>query len=557
LHSSPPADHGRSFSPSYVRAAGTSEPAPIGIADLGRAPGGSSTDLTTDSFVGRMTIDSVRAYNASIPTEADWISFQLNVFLVFPVSGQTFVYWVQDVLEVNTSDAAVEFFDNIWNATSPGGPSISSTAVSGGGSITPYNGGSYYADGASCLLPGACSTLSYPATVTLEMNASVGSHGSPTVAFRYDDGSGLTTYDTVTFVFAQPATGPSDFEVNAGMYSYSTCPRCYGDAELVAGGPDSGYDTTLDGTTDVLLSLQEWNGNNYAAVPAAYDYGISTAEGLQNAAEQVVAGPGGVPEAELTNAAGSLGPLWSPSTISEVEVGVETGRSGGTIQLNTSPAVGFSGTFVSEVVLPGSYSVSVTSGGTPYSLGNVELVPGEELTLEVGAPPVVFVPQGLPAATVWTVDLNGENLSGTGNLTFGEVVGNYTYSVAAVAGYTPNPSSGVVSVPSNGTRVEISWTAGSPGFLAEIASFLLAHLVAVGAIALLLVLAAAVFSLSRSRHRSRTLRTEGPGSPVYAVTRPAPRSPTNLYCPHCGAPRSFAFSSCPRCGWRPPPAPPQ
>ena len=501
-----------------------------------------------------MTINSLASYNRSLGTEPNWVSFQLNTFLAFDFSGSRYVYWVQDVLEINTSAASVEFFDNIWNASSPTVSTLPAGGVTGGGSIQRFLGESYYADGASCPLPGACVTLSYPATLTLEMNASVGLRGSPTVAFRYDDGRGLITYDTATFAFARAVASPPEFEVDAGMFSPS-CPRCYGDVELVAGGPDSGYDTTLSGPTDVLLSLQEWNGNNYQAVPAAFDYGISTGEGLQNASESVLAGLGGVPEAQLTNGAGTTGPLWGPGSTSDIEVSVATGSSSGSLQLNGSSSVPFAGTFVSVVVLPGNYSVNVTSGGSPYSLGTVALMGGEELTLEIGAPAVVFVPQGLPGGTVWTVVLNGQILHGTGNLTFGETAGNYTYTVQSVSGYDPTPSSGSLSVPPNGTIVLVQWSAAPVGLLAQLVAFLLDHLVVLGAIVLLALLVGAIASTARSRRQSRTLRPAAPGRAPFAVTRPAPRSPARAFCPHCGAPRPFGFASCARCGWRPPTPP--
>ena len=55
---------------------------------------------------------------------------------------------------------------------------------------------------------------------------------------------------------------------------------CY-DAELVFGGPDSGY-SSIAMSSDVDLSLKIANNGVMQAIPYAYDFGSDTAESISN-----------------------------------------------------------------------------------------------------------------------------------------------------------------------------------------------------------------------------------------------------------------------------------
>jgi len=65
---------------------------------------------------------------------------------------------------------------------------------------------------------------------------------------------------------------------------------------------------------------------------------------------------------------------------------------------------------------------------------------------------VTFTESGLPSGTSWSITLNGTTESSTSNIiTFNEPNGTYTYSVAAISGYSSSPSSGSLTV--NGANV--------------------------------------------------------------------------------------------------------
>ncbi len=530
------------------------EPAPMGLADFGSEPGGGSYSYETDSFQGTISIASLSTYNASIGGgEESSMSFQLNAFLGFTSGGTDYVYWVQDVLSLNSASGAVEIYDNIWNATSQPLPEIAATAVHGNGSISGFSidglEEQYYGDASPCSKPGACVDLVYGsggavATVVLQLNASLVA-GKPTVKFLYDDGYGLASFDTATFSFPVAPAEFQGFFVNAGALS-SGCVRCVGDVELIAGGPNSGYQTSISGTTDVTFSIGRWNGHNYESVPDAYDHGAATAEGLENATVGVSANGFGEPLAVLTNGPGSLGPLWGKGSLAIVGVSVVNGASGGDLAVNGT-SVPYAGGYVEVTLIPGLYDLSVDSDGT-YALGDVDLLGGEYLTLEVGPPgvvPIVFVPTGLGSNQVWSVTLFGatsnETLNGTGNITFGAAAGNYSYTVAALSGLAPSPSTGNVSVNAStaNVAVPIRWTSTQTSYLSGILAVLDARVgpLPVYVILLLLVILVIALAVATRRPPSRTrfmpapspppMTGWTPGSSPYAPAPPEPphRSP--------------------------------
>ncbi len=494
-----------------------SEPAPMGIADLGQVPTGGSDTYQTTSFQGTIVLTNLTTYNASLASESPDMSFQLNAYVGFSSGGSYFVYWVQDVLKVDTATEQVTVFDNIWNATSQPLPEIGPSAVHGNGSFGSFNVSgfpeTYYGDTASCSKAGACTTLDYkgdgPATVLLQLNASL-IGGKPSVRFSFNDGSGLQSFDTATFT---PTVAPAAFEgffVNASALS-SACVRCAGDVELVAGGPDSGYQTALSGTTQLTLGIQRWNGHNYESIPDAYDYGIATAEGLSNASIRGAADPQGAPMAAVTNAPGSLGSLWGRGSVSTVGVTV-VGGAGGTLGVGGVNEA-FDGTYVEVTLVPGTYDLTVVSGAT-YALGNRTLTAGEYLTLEVGGAAVVFVPHGL-GAEVWSVSLGGETLNGTGNITFGEPSGTYAFVVGSLSGFSSSPSSGNVTVNLSEANVSVTidWSSTHVSLLAAIVAFLDLR---VGPVAvydiLILFLVVGILAAIVSRRRPAKVRWRRPPS---------------------------------------------
>lgn len=463
----------QSPSPALLRpesALSGSEPAPLGIGDLGGSSAGAQPGtFSTTAFQGSIYVGSVSAYNSSITGYEYSMSFQLNAFLLFQVNGAAYSYWVQDVVLLETQTRQVNFEDNVWNVTSV---DIAPTALKGNGSVSGSGSESYYSDGAPCTTAGACISLPNPSTVVLRLDATLGAGGVPTVREQFRDGGPLETYDTIEFPFAHSQSEFHGFEVERGLGFPGGCPRCYGDVELVAGGPGYGYQTSLDGTTDLLLSLDWWNGHNLEPVPNAVDYGVATEEGLSNALVARGSNAAEEPVASLSyGIGGGLGSLWSEDELSAVEVSLVGGASGGNLSVEGS-GIPYEGWFVETLLLPGSYSLAAGNGSSTHSFGSLDLIAGEALTLEAGGIPLQFVPEGLPPGTVWSVSVGGQQLNGTGNITFGEVAGTYSYSVGPLSGYSASPDGGSVSPTGAGTAVTVDWKSTPTTLWGQIGSYL-------------------------------------------------------------------------------------
>jgi hypothetical protein len=426
----------------------------MGIGDLGGPAGGQPSDFTTTTFRGTAAIADIAAYNHSLGDPYS-VSIQLNAFLVFDFGSNRYAYWAQDVAILSTSTRTIAFEDNVWNVTSD---DLEPNGIHGNGTVSGSGSSAYYGDGASCSLLGACSVIPNPQMIELELAASLGAGGVPTVRFLFANGGGAQPFDTVTFPYATSLTGFQGFAVDPGLGFSPSCVRCFGDVELVLGGPGNGSQTVLDGTTDLNLSLEWWNGFNFEPVPNAMDHGEATEEGISKAIVQPGATAAHEPIAKITyGGAGPFETLWSQSSVSTLEVSVVTGSSGGELSINGS-LLDFSGKFVETIVVPGTVPLEVDQGASTYPLGSPDLLSGEVLTLEVGAEALVFVPSGLPASTVWSVTVGSQQLDGTGNITFGEVAGAYGYSVGSPSGYRATSPTGNASVSTMEAVVPISFS---------------------------------------------------------------------------------------------------
>ena len=510
------------------------QPAPMGVADL------STNRLTTSRFVGNVAIGGLATYNASLGSSAFAFSLQLNAFLVFTVNGTEYSYWSQSVAVLDSGSRSVSFLDNVWNVTSE---NLTPSAVAGNGTVSGTGANAYYGYAPPCTMVGACRVLPDPATLGLALAASIGGGGTPTVRFQFNDTGALVTFDTVSFPFAHSGVDLVGFEVDPGLGIPSFCARCWGDAELVAGGPGGGADTAIAGPTQLTFSLRYWNGHNLAAIPDASNHGEATEEGISG----VQVGRGndslGEPVALLSDGTPSpFADLWSAASTARLELTDWTGSTHGNLSLDGA-SLPFVGGTLDLLLVPGTYRITVETNGTAYPLGSVVLRAGDVRVLEVGRPALVFTPSGLPPATLWAVTVAGQTVTGTGNLTVGEPVGNYPYTVGPVHGFRAEPGSGTVNVTAAGGTVAIAWHAAPDNPLAA----LLADLVLFAPLwVLLLVVGVAVAATPPGlRRRSR--------APAYRRPLPTGRFPLpGSTCPQCGATATPGIDFCAVCGFRPP-----
>ncbi len=361
----------------------TSEPAPMGIADYGIGPNG-AYQYNTSSFIGIVTINSLATRNS---TNDPSMGIQLNVNLAFTTSnGKQYVYWIQDVAFIDTSTNHIGFENNIWNfsATSAG---LSSSGIRGNGQV--YNssrGGQYYAVGASSSLPGSEIFLQYPATLILNVTCGVNIGGQPTVSFAYDDGYGLVTYDTTTFIASYPVTSFTGFVVNG--YNYNPTGYLFYDAELTLGGPGNWQNIALS-QSNVQLQLEYWNGHNYQMITNAYNFGSDTAEGISNTLSQSFYYPStGTIIAIIQPGAGSLGKLYDQSTLGIIDI--KSYMVSGTLSVtnasnpNAAPwQTPFANGEVTITIIPGYYNLKLYQNGLLYDQVNCTVTAGQSQSLQV------------------------------------------------------------------------------------------------------------------------------------------------------------------------------
>ncbi len=279
-------------------------------------------------------------------------------------------FWLQNVINYNTASHALSFENNIWNFSNPTAAWTSGTNAVQGFS-TPRGG--YYATG------GPTITISYPFTLALYLNTTTGPCHLDTVAgsgasscgtvsttapvnevfFNYSvwnsagqhvcpttesTGKVCGEYDDVFFNSVSPTVNPS------GVPAYGPNGRV-GSATIQANGSaydpvgltndfefDYGIGSSSGATTGVVYANAEVGinycpaadtsptgaCNQYAATPAAYDYGGETGETDSGAngywAPQGTAGPGptlltgsGTPVAHYVTGPSLLDGLWNGS----------------------------------------------------------------------------------------------------------------------------------------------------------------------------------------------------------------------------------------------------
>ncbi|MDE1858328.1 MAG: thermopsin [Thaumarchaeota archaeon] len=353
----------------------SAEPAPMGIADYGMGPNG-PYNYTTTEVLGEVSINSLRAENS---TGDPWVSFQLNVVLPVDTAYGLTVYWIQDVVQFDTSTDQAYFLDNVWNFSSASSL-METTGISGGGQISTYTGGQtfYYA-----WASGNPFSFALPTTIKLLVVAGTDSSNRPTVNFEYDAGFGLQSFDSVTFTSVRGLSGFTGFEVSGLQY---TPDNHFYDSELIFGGACCGYDT-INIQSDVGLALFYWNGNNLQTVSNAYNFGSDTAEGSSNVeALWYYYFAGGEMFSKILPGSGSLGKLYDQSQVGTFNI--RTGANTGTLYVQNATDQGaspdqyvFTNGAVDFAVYPGTYLLQLYANGALYDSTTKTVGAGQALQL--------------------------------------------------------------------------------------------------------------------------------------------------------------------------------
>src|SRR2546428_12127926 len=302
----------------------------------------------------------------------------------------------------------------------------------------------------------------------------VGSYSKP-IAVAYDSGTGevfLTNTNSPTVTVISDATNavvatipvgssPNGAAYDAGSgYTYvanslqgtisiiSTghYPVSYTETGLPTG---TSWSVTLNGTTHAsttnTITFSEANGTYAYTVGSVADYMASPASGSVT-----------VSGARVSRSITFTAVPPARYDVSFTETGLPTGTSWsvtlrGTTLTSTMSTITFSeanGTYAYTIgAIPGystpSYAGSIVVLGT----GVTHAVPWGQVTYAV-----TFEESGLPPGTSWSVSVGGTTQPSTTTTdVFNEPNGLYSYTVSAVTGYTPLPSSGTITV--NGASV--------------------------------------------------------------------------------------------------------
>ncbi len=409
------------------------EPAPMGIADFGIGPGNNPYFYTTDSFLSNAYVYNLSVYNSSINQSKSWVSFQLNVNLIFKNGNKLYVYWIQNVAELNTSNNLIDLVDNIWNFSSSSS-SMSNATVVGEGTIGTASNISYYYSIANFSLPGNNISLAYPYHIELAVNTSVNMFGKPYLVLLYNDGNGWNAYDNVSFIFTNDLTFKPTFLVDG--FGYEPTGYTLYDAEFIIGGPGNGS-ATFDRNSSINLNLLFWNGHNYQNVPNAFNFGTNTAETIKNVISRFSYIPqNGSIYSHITNGPGKLGILYQQNQLSTVNITTPLLR--GILYVNGSKYM-FINNNVNVTLFPsgnsskgGFYNFLIRNlNGTEVWSKNISLFPGEHLNLDLSVFSATFIEQGIPRGVYWHLQLsNGDNFySSKNNITVDLQNGTYNYSV--------------------------------------------------------------------------------------------------------------------------------
>ena len=363
-----------------------SEPAPMGICDFGvDGSTGRFYDYKTPVFVGELNITSLNCYNSGLGSYAYWITIQLNVVLVIYVGGAQYDYWVQNVAYFESNTNKMSWENNIWNMSSKATHMLTNT-LTGSGSIQTYNAtAEAYMCGAGAL-PGNNVPVTLPCDTKFILTASYdGTH--PRVAFAYDNGFGMQTYDNVTFIFADGVDNAS-FNVWGSRYNLY---GLYCDAELVLGGPGGGSHQTIQACTDLKFSIQYWNGHNYQYITNAYNFGSNTAEAVNGVLENGFSSSAdGSLYTVATGGAGTLMESYGFDQVGLVNISAPS-VPGGILYVNGT-AHSFTGNDVNLTLAPGFYNLLVNSPGYLTWETNITLDPGEYRFLVAGNSAPEFAP---------------------------------------------------------------------------------------------------------------------------------------------------------------------
>ena len=267
----------------------SSESWPVGVVSYGVYNNSGKLEpyqVSTSEIVGEANITMLRATDGNSSSDnnsAAGASLQMNVEMNTQLGGMHKVFWLQNVVDFNTTQQSYYLVNNIWNNTLPDA-NMTGTEVFGSGNISvcgPCGNQRFYA----YTYPYDYFNYTLPFNIELvtvenqTANGTLVSFGYQILQSGSDGVLPLTFYDRVLF----PGYSNSSMLISPYVFtpSVGNLSGNYYDAELVFGGESGGSQSYFSRLASVMWIYYYANGT-LAPFPSVYTFGQDTAETAAN-----------------------------------------------------------------------------------------------------------------------------------------------------------------------------------------------------------------------------------------------------------------------------------
>ena len=243
--------------------------------------------VRTNEVVGLVNISQLSAYNPTPQpnSSVNGASLQLNVGLNVYLNKTLRAYWLQDVVDFNTSDDQYYLLDNIWNNTSPSA-NVTAGALRGNGNVsscTSCSNQAFYVDS----YPSYFLNYTFPMSLKLVVSENQTS-GGVMASFGYQVLSNGTGKQIGPLVFFDHVLIPGSSNGTLLTTPFYQTPGGggadgdYYDSELVFAGESSGENSNFNSINSTMWIYYNKSGV-IVPFPSVYTFGLSTAETATNA----------------------------------------------------------------------------------------------------------------------------------------------------------------------------------------------------------------------------------------------------------------------------------
>lgn len=359
-----------------------------------------------------------------------------------------------------TGEAFVSWSSTAGAVTSTTSASTTITVSATGTVTATYTTASTTYDVTFVTNPTSCSVAFNGATYTSGTSVTGVAPGSYSLVAKGCAGETFSDWASSAGAIASPTSASTTITVSASGtvtadYQATTYPVTFTESGLPAG---TSWSVTLGGqtlssTTTTIV---------FSEVNSTYTFTVGTVSGYSAAPAS-----GSLPVSGATSQDIVFTALPPPTyNVTFTETGLTSGTSwgvtlAGTTKHATTTSIVFSevnGTVAFTILAVSGYSASPSSGSITVAGGPVD----KSIAFTPLPPPmfaVTFAETGLPTGTSWSVTVGSTPSTSTSStIVFQEANGTYSYTVAAVSGFSVTKASGQVIVEGEATGITVSFT---------------------------------------------------------------------------------------------------